>query len=60
MSLQGPSLRLGNTAPLEEMLQQWQALGNTVSNLAGPRFEPQTSPSRDECITARPTGWLMQ
>ena len=37
------SLRLGNTALFEEMLQQWQAVGNTVSDLTGPRFEPLTS-----------------
>ena len=57
--LAGPisaSLRPGNTAPFEEMSQRWQAVGNTVSNLTGPRFEPQTSRSRDERVTARPTG----
>ena len=31
-----------NTVPLEEMSQQWQAVGNTVSDLTGQRFEPQT------------------
>ena len=50
------SLRLGNTAPFEEMSQRWRAVGNTVSDLTGPRFEPQTSRSRDERVTARPTG----
>ena len=50
------SLRPGNTAPFEEMLQRWRAVGNTVSDLTGPRFEPQTSRSRDERVTARPTG----
>ena len=34
------SLRLGNTAPLEETLQRQRAVGNTVSDLTGPRFEP--------------------
>ena len=29
---------------------------NTVSDLTGPRFEPLTSRSRDERVTARPTG----
>ena len=56
--LAGPisaSLRLGNTAPFEEMLQRWRAVGNTVSDLTGSRFEPQTSRSRDERVTARPT-----
>ena len=27
-----------------------------MSDLTGPRFEPQTSRSRDERFTARPTG----
>ena len=57
--LAGPisaSLRIGNTAPFEEMSQRWRAVGNTVSNLTGPRFEPQTSRSRDERVTAQPTG----
>ena len=31
-------------------------VGNTVFDLAGPRFEPQTSSSGDERVTARPTG----
>ena len=50
------SLRPGNTAPFEEMSQRWRSVGNTVSDLTGPRFEPQTSRSRDERVTARPTG----
>ena len=36
-------LRLGNTASFEDMLQQWRAVGNNVSALTGPRFEPHTS-----------------
>ena len=55
--LAGPisaSLRPGNTAPFEEMSLRWRAIGNTVSDLTGPRFEPQTSRSRDERVTARP------
>ena len=43
----------GNTAPFE-MLQRWQAVGNTVSDLTDPRFESQTSRSRDKRATARP------
>ena len=43
----------GNTAPFKEMLQRWRAVGNTVSDLTGPRFEPQTSRSGDELVTAR-------
>ena len=50
------SLRLGNTAPLEEMSQRWRAVDNTVLDLTGLRFEPQTSRSRDERVIARPTG----
>ena len=51
------SLRPGNTAPFEEMSLRWRAVGNTVSDLTSPRFEPQTSRSRDQRITAWPTGW---
>ena len=40
----------------KKMSQRWRAVGNTVSDLTGPRFEPQTSRSRDERVTARPTG----
>ena len=32
------------------------AVGHTLSHLTGPRFEPQTSRSRDERATVRPTG----
>ena len=38
-SLRG-SIRPGNTAPFEKMLQRWRAVGNTVSDLTGPRFKP--------------------
>ena len=31
--------------------------GNTVFHLTGSRFEPGTFRSRDEHVTARPTGW---
>ena len=57
MELISTSSRPGNTASFEEMLQRWRAVGNTVSDLADPRFEPQTSRSRDERVTARPTEW---
>ena len=33
------SLHQGDTASFEEMLQQWQAVGNTVFDLASSRFE---------------------
>ena len=49
------SLRPG-TQLFEEMSQRWLTVGNTVSDLTGPRFEPQTSLSRGERTTARPTG----
>ena len=42
-----------NTASFKEMLQRWRAIGNTVSDLTGPRFEAQTSRSRDARVTAR-------
>ena len=53
------SLRLGNTASFKEMLQLWRAAGDTMSNLTEPKFEPQTSCSRDELVTAQLTGRLM-
>ena len=43
------------TAPFEEMSERWRAVGNTVSDLTGPRFEPQTFHSKDESVTQRPT-----
>ena len=45
-----------NTAPFKEMSQRWRAVGNAVPNLTRPRFEPQTSRSRDERVAARATG----
>ena len=57
--LTGPisaALHLGNTALSEEMLQRWRAVGNSLSDLTGPRFEPQTSHSIDKRVTAQPTG----
>ena len=59
MSLRG-YLRIiapaGNTAAFEEMSRWWRAVGNTVSDLAGHRFEPHIFRSRDERVTARSTG----
>ena len=47
------SLRLRATiAPFEEMSQRWRAAGQTVSDLASPRFQPQTSRSRDERVSS--------
>ena len=42
----------GNIAPFE-MLQRWRTVDNTVSDLTGPKFELQTSSSRDERATVR-------
>ena len=47
----------GSTVPFDEIPHGWRAVGNAVSDLTGPRFKPQTSRSRDERVTARPTGW---
>ena len=58
MSWLGPSLHhcaRTTKAPFEEMSQRWRALNNTESNLTGPRFEPQTSHSTDERVTAQLT-----
>ena len=40
------------TAPFIKMMQQWRAFGNTMSDLTGPKFEPQTSRYGDACVTA--------
>ena len=42
------SLRLGSTAPFEEIWQRWRTVGNAVSDLTGLRFELQISRFRDE------------
>ena len=39
-----------------KMSQRWLVVGKTESDLTDPRFEPQISRSRDESITAWPTG----
>ena len=45
------SLRPGNTVPFEEMSQWWRAVGNTVSDLTGPRFEPRpTAPETNALL----------
>ena len=54
------SLHPDNAASVEKMLQRWRAAGNTVSDLTGPRFEPQTSRSTDECITAWPIAYTIR
>ena len=46
------SWHLGNTDPFKEVLQWWPAIGNTMSDLTGPRFEPRSSHPRDKCVTA--------
>ena len=52
----GPSPRSGNTDSFEERSQQRRTVDNRVSDLSGPRFELQISRSRDEHVTAGPTG----
>ena len=42
----------GNAASFEEVLQRWRAVGNCVFDFTGLRFEPQTSRSREERVTA--------
>ena len=54
------SLRPGNTTPFEAMSQQRRAVGNTVSDLTGPRFKPQASSYRDERVLARSTGHVLE
>ena len=54
-SSKGPSSRqcAGATQILsKKMLLRWRAVGNTASDLTGPRFEPQTSRFQDERVTA--------
>ena len=42
------SIHPGSAVPFEKVSQRWRAVGSTVFNLTGPRFELQTSRSRDE------------
>ena len=52
------SLRQGNTARFRRYVATVASRGNTVSAYTGPRFEPQTSRSREECVTAQPASWI--
>ena len=54
------SLLPGSTALFKEMSQRWRAVGNAVSNLTGPGFEPRTICFEDERVTARPTDRTIQ
>ena len=58
-SLRGPSsrhcARVTQLATFKELSRQWRAVGNSVINLAGPRFEAQFFLSRDGRLTAQPT-----
>ena len=47
---------MGNKSSFKEVVQRWRAVGNTVSVLTDPRFEPHTSRSRDKHVVVRPTG----
>ena len=58
-SLRGPTPRYCAQATqllLKKYYSGGIAVDNTVSDLTGPKFEPQTSRSRDERVGARPTG----
>ena len=46
-------LRSGDTVSFEEMSQRTRTVGNTAPDLTGPRFEPHTSRSKDERVSAR-------
>ena len=46
------SSRPGDIGPFEETSQAWRAIGNTMYDLTGPRFETQTTRPRDERVTA--------
>ena len=50
------SLLPGYSGSLECISQRWRSVGKSVSDLTGPRFKPQTSRSRHERVTTRPTG----
>ena len=50
-----PWRRVCNSAPFEEALRRWRDIGNTVSDLTSPRLKLQTSSSREERVSARPT-----
>ena len=45
------TVHAGNTAPFQEMLQLWPAVGNTESNLTESSFEPRTYHSGDKRVT---------
>ena len=44
----------GYEVTFEEMSLRWRAVGNTESDLTGPRFDPKTSRCRDECVITPP------
>ena len=50
------SLSPSITPDFKEMLTRLQAVGNTEFDLTVSRFEPPTSRTRDERVTAQPTG----
>ena len=62
-SMWGPSLRHCARATLPAVKKcggGGELIGNTVFDWNGPIFELQTSSSRDERVTAQPSGWLIQ
>ena len=60
MNLRGPytrhCARKSQFRIFEKISQRWRAVDKTVPNFTNRRFEPQTSRSRDERVTAGPTG----
>ena len=61
LSLRAPSPRhcARETQLFEEMPQRWRAVINSVSDLTSPRFELQTSRSREDRVTALQTDCFM-
>ena len=51
--------RVGNTIPFQELSQQWRAVGKTVSNLTGLRFEHHPSRPRDRNSLQRQTRYRL-
>ena len=45
-----------NIASFKEISQRWRVVGKTVFDLTSPRFESQTSRSKDKHVTAQSTG----
>ena len=56
---QSPHICEGHTASFEEMLQWWQAVGNTASDLTGKKYDPPNPGQLRSCSTNCPVSiWL--